>query len=93
MDEPLKEQRNGQLYDLMLQKGYPQEFSDLVACQMRTPYLAERMIAYVRCSGKVSPEEFADEMLAILAERDRLKDKHIAEHAQEKLNRLYRDGL
>ena len=77
----------------MVRKGYPPEFSSLVAEQMNTEYTSERMTAYVKRAGLVPPGEFADEMLAICAERDRLQEKHIAEYAQQKLNRLYSEGF
>lgn len=89
----MKEDRSEKLYELMIRKGYPGEFADLVAQQMRTPYTEERMTAYLNRAGLVPPQEFADEMLAILAERDRLRSKHIAEYAQAKVNALYSSGL
>ena len=89
----MKETRSEKLYELMTRKGYPSEFADLVAQQMHTPYTEERMLAYVSRAGMVPPQEFADEMLAILAERDRLRGKHIAEYAQAKVNALYNNGL
>lgn len=85
--------RNEELYQLMVCKGYPDGFADLVAGQMNTQYTSQRMIAYVNRAGQVGPEEFADEMLAILSERDALRDKHIAQAAQQKVNRLYQEGL
>jgi N-acetylglutamate synthase-like GNAT family acetyltransferase len=85
--------RNEELYNLMRRKGYPDGFADLVAEQMNTEYTSQRMIAYVNRAGQVDPEEFADEMLAILSERDTLRDKHIAQAAQQKVNRLYQEGL
>lgn len=87
------ENQNGELYALMIRKGYPAEFAGLIAGQMNTEYTSQRMIAYVSRAGLVPPEELADEMLAILADRDRLREKHIALAAQEKVNRLYREGL
>jgi len=89
----MKETRSEKLYELMLRKGYPPEFADLAAQQMRTDYTSERMIAYVSRAGLVPPEEFADEMLAVLSERDRLRSKHIAEYAQKKVNDLYQSGI
>ncbi|MBO4881838.1 MAG: hypothetical protein J5555_09150 [Firmicutes bacterium] len=85
--------RNEELYSLMIRKGYPDSFADLVAEQMNTEYTSERMTAYVKRAGLVPPEEFADEMLAILADRDTLKNKHIAQAAQQKLNQLYNEGF
>ena len=87
------EKRSEELYNLMLRKGYPSEFAGLIAEQMHTEYTSQRMIAYVSRAGLVPPQEFADEMLAILADRDALRQKHIALDAQQKVNRLYQEGL
>ena len=81
------------LYRLMVREGYPADFSALVAKEMNTEYLARRMIGYVSRVGRIPPEEFADEMLAILEDRDRYMKKHMAEEAQAKVNELYRCGL
>lgn len=85
--------QGNELYDLMLSKGYPAEFASVIAEQMHTEYTSERMIRYISRSGLLPPEEVADEMISILAERDRLVQKHIAEHAQSKINELYRQPL
>lgn len=78
------------LYELMLRKGYPEEFSRLICLEMNTDFTAERMMYYV--SGeKKRLEDVADEMLAIKDLRDRLIDKHISEHAQTSINDLYRN--
>ena len=87
------EKRSEELYALMIRKGYPSEFAGLVSEQMHTEYTSQRMIAYVSRAGLVPPQEFADEMLAILADRDALRQKHIALDAQQKVNRLYQEGL
>ena len=36
-------------------------------------------------------EEVADEMLAILSDRDRIMQKHQTEYAQAKINEMYRN--
>jgi hypothetical protein len=78
------------LYELMLRKGYPEEFSRLICSEMNTDFTAERMMNYV--SGpKERLEDVADEMLAIKDFRDRLIDKHITEHANRSINDLYRN--
>ena len=79
------------LYKLMLRKGYPEAFAGIIAAEMSTDFTADRMIAYIGRSGKRPLEEVADEMLAIQSDRDRIRDKHIAEHAQSKINDLYRN--
>jgi hypothetical protein len=79
------------LYELMLRKGYPEGFARIIAAEMNTDFTAERMISYIGRGGKRPLEEVANEMLAIQSDRDRIRDKHINEHAQQKINILYRD--
>ena len=79
------------LYKLMLHKGYPEAFSRIIATEMSTYYTADRMISYIGGNNKRPLEEVADEMLAIQSDRDRIRDKHISEHAQAKINDLYRN--
>ena len=78
------------LYELMLRKGYPEEFSRLICAEMNTDFTAERMISYVG-GGLHRLEDVADEMVAIKDLRDRLINKHISEHAQVSINKLYRE--
>lgn len=87
----MAETKSDILYKLMLRKGYPESFARIVAAEMRTDFTADRMITYIGRGGRKPLEEVADEMLAILAERDRIRDKHINEHAQQKINILYRE--
>lgn len=83
-------EKSRQLYELMLRKGYPEDFAALISSEMRTDFTAGRMIAYISKSGVLPLEEVADEMLAILSDRDRITQKHILEHAQAKINEMYR---
>ena len=78
------------LYEMMLRKGYPEQFSKLICMEMNTDFTAERMMYYV--SGEIKRlEDIADEMVAIMDLRDRLVNKHISEHANAKINDLYRN--
>lgn len=79
------------LYKLMMRKGYPEAFSRIIASEMSTDFTADRMISYIGRNNLRPLEEVADEMLAIMSDRDRIRDKHIAEHAQAKINDLYRN--
>ena len=72
----------------MIRKGYPEQFASIVAEQMHTEYTSQRMIRYISRCPLLPPQEVADEMLAILADRDSLVQKHIAQHAQGKINAL-----
>ena len=78
------------LYELMLRKGYPEEFSRLICLEMNTDFAAERMMLYIS-RGKHRLEDVADEMVAINDFRERQKNKHISEHAQMSINNLYRN--
>ena len=75
----------------MLAKGYPEGFSKVVATELQTEFTSKRMIGYIKAHDEVLPlEEVADEMMAILNDRERLKNKHIAENAQAAVNEWYR---
>ena len=74
----------------MVSRGYLEEFSKLIAMELNTDYTADRMIRYIS-RGDHSLEEVADEMLAILSDRDRIRQKHELEFNQSKINELYRD--
>ena len=82
--------KNEVLYELMLRKGYPEEFSRLICAELKTDFTAGRMISYIS-SEEHRLEDIADEMVAIKDFRDRLVNKHISEHAQASINTLYRD--
>ena len=79
-----------ELYNLMVHYGYPEEFSELIAKELSTEYTADRMMRYIR-REEHSLVDVADEMLAILSDRDHIREKHEAEYAQAKINELYRD--
>ena len=74
----------------MVKKGYPEPFSELIAKELSTDFTATRMMGYIS-KGWHSLEEVADEMLAILSDRDRIREKHELEYNQSKINELYRD--
>ena len=82
--------KNKQLYDLMRDTGYPREFSELICRELATEFTAGRMYGYIRARGLLPLEEVANEMLAILSDRDRLMEKHATEYAQGKINEYYR---
>ena len=82
-----------ELYQIMLDRGYPENLCDLVTRNLNTDYTATRMIGYLSHYSYLPELEVVDEMLAILSERNALIQKKEAEQAQEKLNELYRFGL
>ncbi len=81
------------VYDSMIEAGYPEDFSYMIASEMHTEFTSMRMCGYISKTGRVHMEQVADEMLAILADRDRIRDKHITEYTQGKINDFYRQKL
>ena len=85
-----KEDIELELYNLMIRKGYSQEFAQLVSREMRTEFTGRRMIGYIAArEGALPMEEVADEMMAILSDRERLIKKHISQNAQAAINEMY----
>ena len=82
-----------QLYQLMLDRGYPENLCDLVTRNLNTDYTAGRMIGYLSHYSYLPDVEVVDEMLAILSDRNAIMQKKETEKAQAKINELYRFGL
>ena len=83
-----------ELYELMIRKGYPEDFSRLISSELHTEFTGKRMIGYLSARGGTLPlEEVADEMMAILSDRERLVKKHIAQDAQSYINKMYMEGF
>ena len=77
-----------QLYNLMMERGYPENLCDLV-----TDYTATRMIGYLSHYSDLPDVEVVDEMLAILSDRNELIKKKESEQAQARISEIYRFGL
>ena len=71
-----KSPKSLELYDMMLQRGYPEEFCDQVTKNLNTDWTAQRMIGYLAHYKRLPLEEIADEMLAILSDRNQIMRKH-----------------
>ena len=82
-----------QLYRLMLDRGYPEPFCDLITKNLNTDFTATRMIGYLSHYSHLPEGEIVDEMLSILSDRNAIMSKKEAETAQQKINELYRFGL
>ena len=61
-----------QLYNLMMERGYPENLCDLVTRNLNTDYTATRMIGYLSHYSDLPDVEVVDEMLAILSDRNEL---------------------
>jgi len=82
-----------QLYNLMMERGYPENLCDLVTRNLNTDYTATRMIGYLSHYSDLPDVEVVDEMLAILSDRNELIKKKEAEQAQARISEIYRFGL
>ena len=75
-------------------KGYPDAFCREIAYKyMNTDYTATRMLGYLYRVTSPRMEDVADEMLAILSDRDAIMQKKELEHAQATINDVYEKGL
>lgn len=78
-----------QLYRILLERGYPEEFCDLITKNLNTDFTAKRMLGYLSHYSNLPVVEIVDEMLAILSDRNAIMRKKELEHAQAKINELY----
>jgi len=78
-----------QLYRILLERGYPKEFCDLITKNLNTDFTAKRMIGYLSHYSNLPEVEIVDEMLAILSDRIAIMRKKEMDHAQAKINELY----
>ena len=81
-----KSEKSNELYNLMLQRGYPEQFCNEVTKNLNTDFTAKRMIGYLLHYQKLPLEEIADEMLAILSDRNRIMQKKELESINASLN-------
>ena len=70
-----------QLYNLMMERGYPENLCNLVTRNLNTDYTATRMIGYLSHYSDLPDVEVVDEMLAILSDRNELIKKKESEQA------------
>ena len=82
-----------ELYDILLDKGYPEEFSDLITRNLNTDFTATKMIGYLSHYSDLPEAEIVDEMLSILSDRNQIMKKKNMEETNALLNDLYRFGL
>ncbi len=76
------------LYNILLERGYPEGFCYEVTANLNTDWTAERMMGYLRYYDKLPMEEVADEVLAILSDRERIMKKKRSEETNVRLNRI-----
>ena len=84
-----REQARERLLRAFVDLGYPMEFGAVVADELRGEKSMSRMTGYLRSARPSSMEDIADEMLAIISERDSWVGKLVSEQANAKITEFY----
>ena len=82
-----------ELIETIVRMGYPEEFGKAIAKNLGSEKTMRRMTAYLYSASPRSAEEIADEMLAIMSDRERWIAKKEAEAANARYNEILNDGL
>lgn len=82
-----------QLYKMLIFRGYPESFCDLVTKNLNTDFTATRMMGYLYRYSNPRLEDVADEMLAILDDRNRIMEKKELEEINKKWNEFLHTGI
>lgn len=80
------------LYQMLLEKGYSEEFSDLISQNLNTDFTAGRMIGYLSHYTSLPEAEIVDEMLSILSDRNRIMQKKEMEATNARWNEMTWNG-
>ena len=88
-----KSKKSLELYDIMVRRGYPEEFCDLITRNLNTDFTATRMMGYLYRYSNPRLEDVADEMLAILDDRNRIMEKKELEEVNKKWNEFLQTGI
>ena len=83
-----KSSQSMELYKMLIDRGYPESFCDLVTKNLNTDFTASRMIGYLYHYSDLPPEEIADEMLSILSDRNRIMQKKEMEATNARWNEM-----
>ncbi len=84
-----KSTKSIELYEIMIKRGYTEEFCDEITKNLNTDFTAKRMIGYLAHYKKLPMEEIVDEMLAIISDRNRIMQKIEMEKTNAALNELW----
>ena len=81
------------LIQTLRKMGYPESFGLLIAANLRPEKMIGRMIGYLKNAKPQSDAEIADEMLAIMDDRDRWTQKKMSEYYNSKYNEYLNSSL
>ncbi len=89
LERKRKEAARAELIAAIEELGYPGEFGEVIAAELGGEKSMRRMTAYLRGANPQSPEEIADEMLAIVEQRRRWVEQKVSEHANASITAFY----
>lgn len=81
-----RSEKSLELYELLMDRGYPQGFCYEVTCNLNTDWTAVRMMRYLSHYERLPMEDVADEVLAILSDRNQIMRKKEMEEINAKWN-------
>ena len=82
-----------ELYNTLIEDGYPENFAKLVTDNLNTDFTANRMLNYLAHYDHLPEVEIADEMLAILSDRKQIMDKKASESYNAAWNNYRQVGI
>ena len=88
-----RSEQSQKLYRILLERGYPEGFCYEVTANLNTDWTANRLIGYLRHYDKLPMEDIADEVLAILSDRNQIIKKKQNEESNMRLNRIMWEGF
>lgn len=86
-------QKSIELYNTLLNRGFPQEFCEQISLNLNTDWTAQRMLGYLSHYRKLPMAEIVDEMLAILSDRNWIMQRHEWENTNAKWNEFLNQGF
>ncbi len=84
-----REAARDELVAAVEQLGYPAEFGEVMAHELGGEKSMRRMTAYLRGANPQSPEEIADELVAILEQRRSWIQRSMSERANASVTAFY----
>lgn len=88
-----RSEKSMELYQLMREHGYPEEFCEVITQNLNTDFTARRMIGYLDYYDHAPVEQVVDEMLAILSDRERIMQKKALESNNAAWNEFLNQGF
>ncbi|MCI1654121.1 MAG: hypothetical protein LKI32_00225 [Lachnospiraceae bacterium] len=82
-----------ELMATIVRMGYPEEFGEMIARNLGSEKMMRRMTAYLFSARPRTAEEIADEMLALMSDRERWIAKKESEQANARYNEFLNSRL